>query len=790
MTPQIALTLGILGLAVILLAFERLRADLIALLVLLSLALSGLVSPTEALSGFSNPAVITIWAMFILGAGLARTGVANLLGRNLLRLGGRGEGRLVTIMMLVAAFLSAFMNATAIVAMFLPVISFVAKKKHLLPSKLLIPLTFATLLGGINTLIGTQSNILVNNALQEFNSRSFRFFDFSLVGLVVTFTGVVFIAVLGRRLLPKRDLAGELRRTGQQPGKLFELEDRLFTLKLPQDSVLAGKSLGDSRLGSALKLNVVSVTHGGKTRFAPPPATKLHGGDQLLVLGKTDWLEQLIRGQQIELEESNGKDRKQEETKLNVKDLVSRQISLMELAVAPDSELVGQSLYHANFRDTYKANVLAIWRSEKPMRTNFQNLPLQAGDRLLVQAHRSQLDRLRALPAFMAGREDAVKIYQLEERLLLMAVPEGSKLAGKTLAESELAEGFGFSVLGIIRKGKTRLMPKAQERLRVGDQLVVEGKLEDVELLKAIQNLHIEGDHVPELGELETEEIGLVEAVISPHSKLDGKSLRDLNFREKFGLNVLAIWRGGRAYRSNLREMPLHNGDSVLIYGNRDRMKMLAAEGEFLVLSPEIQEAPRRDKALLAVLIMTAVVASVGMGYASIGIAAIAGAAAMVLTRCLSMEEAQKSIQWPVVFMIAGMLPLGVALQNSGTASFLGSYVFAQANAWNITQLLAVLFLVTNLLAQVVPPPVVAVVVPSLVLSGMTGLQASPQALLITIAIASALPFLSPISHPANLLIMGPGGYRFTDYTKIGLPLTLLIMLVTILVVPYVWPLP
>lgn len=789
MTPQIALTLGILGLAVILLAFERLRADLIALLVLLSLALTGLVSPGEALSGFSNPAVITIWAMFILGAGLARTGVASLLGRNLLRLGGPGEGRLVSLMMLGAAFFSAFMNSTAIVAMFLPVISYIARKKNLLPSKLLMPLAYATLLGGVNTLISTPPNILVNNALQEFNGQSFQFFDFLYTGLPVTLAGIAFLTIFGRRLLPQHNLA-ELGRSGQPPGKLFELEDRLFTLKLPPGSALAGRRLGASRLGSALKLNVVSVTHDGKTKYAPTPTTKLHEGDQLLVLGKTDWLEQLISGRQIELEKADGKAHEQEQIKLNVKNLVSRHISLAELAIAPESELVGQSLVQSNFRDKYKANVLAIWRGEKPFRTNFQDLLLQANDRLLVQANRAQLERLRALPAFVPGREDAEKAYQLAERLLLMTIPEGSLLAGKTLAESELAEGIGFSVLAIVRKGKTHLMPKPAERLRAGDQLVVEGRLEDLELLKAIRELRIEGDHAPDLGELETDEIGLVEAVISPHSKLGGKSLRDLNFREKFGLNVLAIWRGGRAYRSNLREMPLHNGDSVLIYGNRDRIKMLAAEGEFLMLSPEIQEAPRRDKALLAGLIMAAVVASVGLGYVPIGIAAIAGAAAMVLTRCLTMEEAQKSIQWPVVFMIAGMLPLGVALQNSGAAAFLGNYVFAQAGFWSTTQLLAVLFLITNLLAQFIPPPVVAVIVPNLVLSNTAGLQASPEGLLLTIAIASALPFLSPISHPANLLIMGPGGYRFTDYTKVGLPLTILIMLVTILVVPYFWPLP
>src|SRR3990170_2946409 len=178
MTPEITLTLGILGVAVVLLAFARLRADLIALLVLLSLALTGLVSPPEALSGFSNPAVITVWAMFILGAGLTRTGVANLIGRNILRVSGKGEGGFIAILMLMVAGLSAFMNSTAIVAMFLPVITYVARKRKMLPSKLLMPLAFGTLLGGVNTLISNPANILASNALLEFSGQQFQFFDF------------------------------------------------------------------------------------------------------------------------------------------------------------------------------------------------------------------------------------------------------------------------------------------------------------------------------------------------------------------------------------------------------------------------------------------------------------------------------------------------------------------------------------------------------------------------------------------------------------------------------------
>lgn len=790
MTPQITLTLAILLAAVVLLVFSRLRADLVALLVLLSLAFSGLVSPSEALSGFSNPAVVTIWAMFILSAGLARTGVANLLGRSILRFSGKGVARLLTVIMLFAAALSAFMNSTGVVAMLLPVMNYIARKKKIHVSKLLMPVAAACLLGGVNTLIGTAPNILVSNAFNEFRGLEFHFFDFLAVGLPVTIAGIAFMVVFGRRLLPERDLIGELRGMGKDAGQLFELEDRLFSLRLPEGSLLAGKRLAESRLGTALKLNVISINHNGKTQLAPGPNTVLNSGDQLLVLGKADWLKDLVAGQHLVLEKTNGQDHQPGEMNLKTKDLESTQISLLEITIPAESTLIGKSLSQCNFRKEYKANVLAIWRGEKPVRTNLQDIPLKAADHLLVQSSRAQMAKLRASKDFVPTAEEEVNVYQLEERLLLLAVPEGSQLVGKNLAQSELSDAFGLSVLGIIRKGKTKLMPKPKERLQAGDQLVVEGKLEDVQLLRALQDLQIGGEQPPALGDLESEEIGLVEAVISPHSNLGGKTLRDLQFREKYGLNILAIWRGGRAYRSNLREMPLHHGDSLLIYGNRNRIKMLASEGEFLVISQEIQEAPKRERALLAVVIMASVVAAAGLRVVPIEIAAVAGAAVMVLVRCLNMEEAQKSIQWPAVFLIAGMLPLGIALQNSGTAVFLGNQIFGQAATWSTVQLLAVLFLASNLIAQVVPPPVVAVLMASIVLNSAAGLPASPQALLLTVAMGSATPLLTPISHPANLLVMGPGGYRFSDYAKVGLPLTLIILAVTIFAVPYFWPLP
>jgi di/tricarboxylate transporter len=785
MSPQIALTLGILVTAVLLLVTERFRADLIGLLVLLALALGGLVTPAEALSGFSNPAIITVWAMFILSAGLTRTGVANWLGRGLLRVSGKREITLLTSLLFLVAAFSAFMSSTGIVVMMLPVVSQLAKKRGIPLPRLLMPMAFGTLLGGVNTLISNSANLLVSNALLEFRGQPFHFFDFARVGLPLTIAGIAFMAVLGRRLVPVRDSAGEMRRLTREAGQLYDLEDRLFTIRIPAGSALAGRQLAESRLGTALKLNVIGINRNDKLRFAPNSQSTLLGGDELLVIGRADWLQELIAGQTLGLE-SNGHS---SDLKLAVRDLVSPYISLLEVQVLADSALDGQSVAQLDFRKQHNANVLAIRRGARVIRTNFQDLPLAAGDYLLLQASRQQIAKLQKSKDFTSLPESDLAEYKLQDRLILMSVPEGSRLAGKSLAESELADSFGLSVLGIARNGKNKLMPRPKEKLRSGDQLVVEGRLEDVELLRALQDLHIEPAQIPNPADLETEDVGLVEVVISPHANLNGKSLRDIQFREKYGLNVLAIWHAGRAWRTNLREMPLHAGDSLLIYGDRARIKLLAQGEDFLVISPELQDPPRKDKALLAAAIMIAVVVATGFSWLPIAIAAVAGAALMVMTRCLNMEEAHRSIQWPMIFLVAGMLPLGIALQNTGTAAYLGDKVFASAAAWPATQLIAVLFIFSNLASQFLPISVVAVLISSIVLNSGTALAASPQAMLITIALGAALPFLSPLGHPAHLLVMGPGGYRFIDYVKVGLPLTILMLLVTVAAVPYFWPL-
>jgi K+/H+ antiporter YhaU regulatory subunit KhtT len=222
-------------------------------------------------------------------------------------------------------------------------------------------------------------------------------------------------------------------------------------------------------------------------------------------------------------------------------------------------------------------------------------------------------------------------------------LPEDSSLVGKSLTESRLGDAFGLGVMGIVREGRTNLMPAPEEKLLAGDTLLVKGKKEDLLTLEGLQNLEIDSDTPPDLADLESEDVGLIETVLSPHTTLVGKTLRELHFRAKYGLTVLAIWREGQAYRSNLRDMALRFGDALLLYGPREKFNMLGSEPDFVVLTEEAQEAPRRNKTLLSVLVMVVVLLPVILGWVNIAIATVVGVVLMILTGCLTIEEAHRS---------------------------------------------------------------------------------------------------------------------------------------------------
>lgn len=783
MTFEIGLVLGILALAVLFFVTEWLRLDLVALLVLVSLSLTGLVTTNQAFSGFSNPAVITFWAVFILSGGLTRTGVANAMGRQIMRLAGQGRVKLQLAIMLSAGVMSGFMNNVGATALLLPVVMDISRRTRQPASKLLIPLAYASLLGGLTTLIGTPPNILVSDALRASGLTPFTMFDYTPIGVIVMLAGIGFMLLVGQRLLPERDAAGSLSQAEDADLEaIYQFGERLFVIQVPATSSLAGQTLASSRLGAAVGLNVIGIIRDGNPQLAPEANTALRAGDRLIVIGGLDRLLELQGQQQLFVEEDS----------FVAQRLISGEVGVAEVILGAASPLVGRSLAAASFRDQYGVNVLAILRDGAPRRTNLQAVQLKPDDTLLVQGSADSLENLRdsaEFESFSMPSEAAIgDVYQLNERLIAVNVSHDSALAGQTLAESRLGDAYGLSVLGIVRDGSTHLIPGPDDKLLGGDTLLVEGKPEDLVALRGLQDLEVETGASTDLHLLESDETGLAEAVLSPRTTLAGKTLRQLHFREKYGLSVLAILREGQTFRVNLRDMPLRFGDALLLFGPRPRLNVLGREPDFLVLTESAQEPIRARKAPLAILIMLGVLMPVIFGWLPISVAAVAGASAMVLTGCLTMEEAYRFIEWRAVFLIAGMLPLGIAMEQTGAARYLADGVVTAVGPIGPLAVVAAFFILAALASQVMPNAAVAVLLAPIALSSAENLGISPYPLMMTVALSASAAFLSPVGHPANMLVMGPGGYRFSDYLRVGLPLTLTVLGVVLLALPLFWP--
>jgi di/tricarboxylate transporter len=603
-TTDIALMLAILAVSIFLFITSWLRVDVVALLVLLSLILTGLITPAEAFSGFSSPAVITVWAIFIVSGGLFYTGVANLLADRLLRVAGTNPPRLTALLMVTVGLMSGVMNNVGATAVLMPAAVTISHKARMVASRLLMPLAFGSLLGGMTTLIGTPPNILVSDALRSAGYEPFSLFDFAPLGLVALVIGVTFMVLLGRRWLPDRT--------------------------------------PEARLGDV---------------------------------------------------------------------------------AGPDVDLVD--------------------------------------------------------------------LYRLGERLFRARIPAGSPLIGQTLAESGLRQDFELSVVGLERRGETKLAPAKDTVLRRGDMLLVGGMVDHLEWAQVAGHLDLQ----PEVGvldrDLQTEMVGIAEAILSPHSRLVGKTLAEIQFRDKFQLTVLAILRDGRPRGTGLADLPLRLGDTLLVQGSRHNIRILQREPDFVVLGDMEDGSPvRTRKVPIAVGLLAVMLVPVVAGWLPIMAAALLAGVLMVVTGCLTMDEAYQSIDWRAVFLVAGTLPLGIAMEKTGTAQLLAGLMVDAVGGFGPMALLAGFYVLTNLLTQFMSNAASTVLIAPIAIGAAEQVGSDPHALLMAVAVAASAGFLTPVAHQSNVLVMGPGGYRFGDYFRVGLPLDLLVFAVTLLVLPLIWPWP
>jgi di/tricarboxylate transporter len=784
LTLEIGLVLAILAISLALFVSEKLRMDVIALLVMGSLVLTELVSPQQAVAGFSNAAVIAVWATFILSSGLSRTGIADVIGSTVFRLAGRRESRMILVIMLTAGSLSAFMTNIGVAALMLPVVVDIARRTRLPASRLLMPLAFACLLGGLTTLIGTPPNLLISGSLEDAGYSPFQLFDFTPIGAPVLIVGTLFITLIGRLLLPRKKPDQDMARRSQRNLRtLYGLQSRAFEMEVPKNSILVGKTLAQSRIGVAAGLIVIALNRHGRHMLMPSRQTVLQGGDKLVVQGRLDRFREFQRWSDLVIE--------REAPVLQA--LMAEQVRLVEVTVAENSKLVRELLHHSEFRDRYGANVLAIRRGELVRRVNLANVPLRPGDVLLLQATPDTIEELERSAEFSSCREineaEVGEAYRLQERIFVVRVPRESQLAGDTLVRSRLGDAFDFRLQAVFRDGELTIMPEPDQALKGGDLLLLQGREEDLDVLRGLQELEFHPGSQLNLPGFETERLSLLEATLDPRSSLVGRPASEVNFREKYGLELVAVWRNGEAIRTSLDRLVLQLGDALLLLGPRQQLAMIERDPDFLVLTPVTQRHVDTAKAPLAAGIMFAVITAVLIGWLPVYIAAVIGATLMVVTNCLTMEDAYRAIDWRAIFLIAGMLPLGTAMEQTGAARFLAEQTTVLLGPLGPWWVIAGLYLVTAAGTMIIPTAAMVVLMAPIVLSASADLGIAPQTGMMAIAMAASASFASPISHPANLLVMGPGGYRFVDYLKVGLPLTAVVFVTVMALLPILWPL-
>ncbi|MDE9542637.1 SLC13 family permease [Xenorhabdus bovienii] len=608
MNSELLWVLTLLLVAIVLFTTNKVRMDVVALLVIISFVLSGTLSLNEATIGFSDPNVLLIAALFVIGEGLVRTGVAYQMGDWLVRVAGSSETKMLALLMLSVAGLGAFMSSTGVVAIFIPVVLSVAARMKTSPGRLMMPLGFAGLISGMMTLVATPPNMVVNSELVREGLRGFDFFSITPIGVLVLLAGIVYMLVTRRWLGVKT------------PQKLDER-------------------------------------------------------------------------------------------------------------------------YHRTFRDL-------------------------------------------------------IRDYKLTGRARRFAVREGSPLIGRALDELSLRTHYGANVIGIERWRKFRRVMVAatgETELHQQDVLLVDMSDSDVNLREFCSEQRLEpmilrGEYFSE----QSRDVGMAEVSVIPESELLGKSLRDMKFRTRYGLNVVGIRRSGKAIVDKLVDEPVHLGDTLLVIGDWKLIRALKTKTpDFIVLNLPVEvesAAPAASQAPYALFCLALMVAMMLTNEIPNFVAALIACLLMGKFRCIDMESAYRAIHWPSIILIVGMMPFALALQKTGGIDLIVKGLMDIAGNMGPRVMLLCLFVLCALIGLFISNTATAVLMAPIAIAAAKQMSVSPLPFAMIIGVAASAAFMTPVSSPVNTLILGPGGYRFADFLKLGVPFTLIVMGISVAMIPILFP--
>lgn len=609
MNGELIWVLSLLAIAVVLFATGKVRMDAIALMVIVAFVLSGTLTLNEAFSGFSDPNVILIAALFIIGDGLVRTGVATKMGAWLVSVAGNSETKMLIYLMLTVAGLGAFMSSTGVVAIFIPVVLSVSARMNTSPSRLMMPLSFAGLISGMMTLVATPPNLVVNSELLREGLHGFSFFSVTPIGLVVLILGIVYM--LAMRFMLKTD---------------------------------NGDSARDGRKRSTFR--------------------------------------DLIREYHL-----TGRARR--------------------LAIRPGSPMIGQRLDDLKLRERYCANVIGVerWRRFRRVIVNVNGVSeFRARDVLLIDMSASDVD-LR-------------------------------QFCGEQMLEPMVLRGEYFA-----------------------DQAL---------------------------------DVGMAEVALIPDSEMIGKTVREIAFRTRFGLNIVGMKRDGKAMDGSVVDEPLQLGDILLVVGNWRQIALLAKRGrDFVVLNMPVEvddASPAHSQAPHAIFCLVLMVALMLTDEIPNPIAAIIACLLMGKFRCINAESAYKAIHWPSIILIVGMMPFALALQKTGGVDLVVKGLMDVAGGEGPYLMLGCLFVMCAAIGLFISNTATAVLMAPIALAAAKSMGVSPYPFAMVVAMAASAAFMTPVSSPVNTLVLGPGKYSFSDFVKIGVPFTILVIVVCVLLIPVLFP--
>ncbi len=775
MTLEMGMLFAVLAGMAVLFFTEKLSVELTAFIGLVFLILFGYIDPSEAFSGFASPAVITMLSIFFVSAALLHTGVADVIAGKVHKVIGNNEVLLIIALMVVAGVLSAFMNNIAAVAVLLPAVAGICKKTKIAPSRLFIPLSFGAILGGTTTLVGTPPNILAADLLAKKGLETFSLFDFMPMGLILLGTGILYMITIGRLLLPNKVISKSAGRT-EDLTSIYHLQESLFSIRVQKNSKLDGITLEQAKLRHTLGVQVVGIIRDGKKELAPGPDTRLKGDDLLLVEGSYDKLKEMFQVQGVELGNPDTDD---------LADALN-QVRCISAQIKTESSFVGKTLRDVHFREQFGAVVVGIRRGDKLIDNDLPAVEFKPGDALIAMGTKEQLDMISAPNDLDIIQKEITGFGELKSHLFLLSIHAGSPLAGRTIQKSKISELVGLTVAGIIRRKKSLIVAKPREKIKAGDQLLVAGEADRIRHLVSLGDVQLQQE-ITRTG-IQSEDVGIVEVTLSPRSHAAGKTLVQTRFRENTGLQVVAIWTKGRVLNANLASQKLKVGDALLVQGSWNRIRALGTNPDFVVLTPSAQEPRRTRKAPIAIGALAIMIAMVMSGFMPIHVAAFTAATLVALFGAVTMEEAYRAVEWKAVFLVAAILPVGIAIERTGAAALASNAVTSLTGPFGPHGVLAGLVVLASTLSQSLDGAPAVVLMAPIVLPAAEQMGINTQSVMMAVALAASAAFMTPFSHKANLLVMGAGGYKVTDYLKVGTPLTIVLLILMVFLTPIFFP--